>query len=371
MTGLFDGRICALASVSPFTGPETLERRYGRPFAARLGANESVYGPSPKAIEAMARVAADGWMYGDPEQFELREALAAKHGLAIDNIICGTGIDGLLRDLVAAACSPGSTVLTSRGAYPTFGYFATAAGAVIETVPYTTDFRQNWEALAARAREIRPKILYLTNPDNPTGSWRERDTLDALLATVPEDTIVALDEAYCDFAPHDAIAADDLTRPNLLRFRTFSKAYSLAGIRVGYVFGDPVAIQQLSKVRDHFSVSRISMAGALAALSDRDHLDWVLTEVAKSRTQLALVAEKQGFTALPSATNFVAIDLGQGGEYCRLIAEEIEEQGVFIRRPGVEFLNRTLRVSAGTPSDIERFDEALQIAVERVSASGG
>ncbi|MER0237839.1 aminotransferase class I/II-fold pyridoxal phosphate-dependent enzyme [Fulvimarina sp. MAC8] len=366
MTGLFDGRIRALASVSPFTGPETLERRHGRPFTARLGANESVFGPSPKAIEAMARVAAESWMYGDPEQFELREALAAQHGLAVENIICGVGIDGLLRDLITAACSPGSTVLTSLGAYPTFGYFATAAGAVIETVPYTSDFCQNWEALAERARELHPKILYLTNPDNPTGSWHDAAALESLLAVVPEDTIVALDEAYCDFAPEEATTRDDLIRPNLLRFRTFSKAYGMAGVRVGYVFGDPYAISQFDKVRDHFSVSRMALAGAQAALSDRDHLNWTVDEVAKSRIQLALVAEKQGFSALPSATNFVAIDLGQGREYCRKVAKEIERQGVFIRRPGAEFLNRTLRVSAGTPSDIERFDEALRSAIEKV-----
>lgn len=368
MSGLFDERVRSLASASPFTGPEALERRYGRPFAARLGANESVFGPSPKAIEAMARVATDSWMYGDPEQFELREALAAHHSLALENIICGTGIDGLLRDLISAACSPGSSVLTSLGGYPTFGYFATAAGATVETVPYTTDFRQDWDRLAERAAELKPRILYLTNPDNPTGSWHDAGALKRLLKTVPDTTIVALDEAYCDFAPEGAIAPDDLVRPNLLRFRTFSKAYGLAGIRVGYVFGESGSIGQFNKVRDHFSLSRVSEAGALAALSDQDHLRWIKEEVARSRTQLALIAEKHGFSALPSATNFVAIDLGRGGEYCREIANEIEKHGVFIRRPAAEFLNRILRVSAGTPADIKCFDEAFGSAVEKLAA---
>ncbi|EAU42596.1 histidinol-phosphate aminotransferase [Fulvimarina pelagi HTCC2506] len=368
MTGLFDERIRALASESPFTGPETLERRNGQAFATRLGANESVFGPSPKTIEAMARVAADSWMYGDPEQFELREALAEKHGLAAKNIICGVGIDGLLRDLLSVACAPGSRVLTSLGAYPTFGYFATAAGAAIETVPYTADFRQNWQRLTERAQELRPKVLYLTNPDNPTGSYHDAGSLQTVLADVPDDTIVALDEAYCDFAPAEAIPPADLVRPNLLRFRTFSKAYGMAGARIGYVIGDPYAIAQFDKVRDHFAVTRLSQAGAIAALADVDHLKRTIAEVAKAREQLAQVAENLGFAALPSATNFVAIDLGKGGEDCRKIAEDIERRGVFVRRPATEFLNRTLRVTAGTATDIERFGKALRSAVNRLDS---
>ncbi|MDY8110442.1 aminotransferase class I/II-fold pyridoxal phosphate-dependent enzyme [Fulvimarina sp. 2208YS6-2-32] len=366
MTGPFSPRIRALASISPFTGPETLERQHGRAFQARLGANESVFGPSPKAIDAMARAAETSWMYGDPEQFALREALASKLGISRDCVVCGVGIDGLLRDLVAAACDPGSTVLASLGAYPTFGYFAVAAGAAVETVPYTPDYRQDLPALAARANELGPRILYLTNPDNPTGSWASADEVEALVLKVPENTLIVLDEAYCEFAPARATLPAHYLRPNFVRLRTFSKAYGMAGVRVGYAFGDPNAIAQIHKVRDHFSLSRIAQAGALAALSDADHLAFTIDAVEKGRSLLGKVAERFGFRALPSATNFVAMDLGRGEEHCRALAEDIAKQGVFVRRPGAPFLNRTLRVSVGTPQDVECFEAALSKAVEAI-----
>ncbi|RFC66541.1 aminotransferase class I/II-fold pyridoxal phosphate-dependent enzyme [Fulvimarina endophytica] len=340
----------------------------GGAFTARLGANESVFGPSPKVIEAVGRAAADGWMYGDPEQFELREALAEHLGLAVGNILCGTGIDGLLRDLVAACCEPGDSVLASLGSYPTFTYFAGAAGVRVETVPYQSDFRQDLQALAESAERIRPRILYLTNPDNPTGSYWQASDIETLIERVPEETLIALDEAYCEFAPASAMLEAGFIRPNLLRFRTFSKAYGMAGFRLGYVFGDPGDIRQFNKIRDHFSLSRLAQVAGIAALADQDHLRTVLDLVADGRERLTRAAERHGLTPLPSAANFVAMAVAGDAQYTGELAERIEASGVFIRRPRAKGLDNLLRISVGTASDAQVFEDALERALHHREA---
>ncbi|RYE75181.1 MAG: aminotransferase class I/II-fold pyridoxal phosphate-dependent enzyme, partial [Hyphomicrobiales bacterium] len=263
---LFSPLARSLPASIPFVGPEALERQAGTAFKARLGANESVFGPSPAAIEAMRAAASESWAYGDPEQAELKAALAAHHGLKPENITVGEGIDGLLGLLVQLATEPGDAVLTSRGAYPTFNYHVAGHGAVLDMVPYRDarpEIAEDIDALIERARETRPRLLYFANPDNPTGSWHSAEAVGRLIAETPEETILVLDEAYCDFAPASALPPIDLLRPNLLRFRTFSKAYGMAGVRVGYAIGEAGSIRQFDKVRNHFGVSRIAQAGAL------------------------------------------------------------------------------------------------------------
>ncbi|MCK5932850.1 MAG: pyridoxal phosphate-dependent aminotransferase [Fulvimarina manganoxydans] len=364
----FSPRVRALPSTIPFVGPEALERRLGSPFKARLGANESVFGPSPRAVSAMADAAALSWAYGDAEQLDLRQAISRKLGLTPDHVVAGEGIDGLLRDLVQAAMEPGDVAVTSLGAYPTFNYHVTAHGGVLDFVPYAQDFRQDWPALVARARVVRPKILYLTNPDNPTGSWHNAEALEAVLRDVPEETLIVLDEAYADFAPAEALPKTTRLAPNLLRFRTFSKAYGMAGVRVGFVFGEPEAIAQFGKVRNHFGLSRMAQAGALAALGDDDHLRETVEKVAAGRKALAELARAKGLVPLASGTNFVAIDLGRDGAYARAVLDAVLRRGVFIRMPGAAPLDRMIRVSVGTPADIALFGEALEGALEEVNA---
>ncbi|MGL4279378.1 MAG: aminotransferase class I/II-fold pyridoxal phosphate-dependent enzyme, partial [Albidovulum sp.] len=160
----------SLPATVPFVGPETQERARGRRFTARLGANESVFGPSPAAIAAMARAAQDAWMYGDPENHDLRAALAAHHGVTPAHVVVGEGIDGLLGYLVRLLIGPGDAVVTSDGAYPTFNFHVAGFGGVLHKVPYRGD-HEDPEALAAKARETGAKLVYIANPDNPMGSW--------------------------------------------------------------------------------------------------------------------------------------------------------------------------------------------------------
>ncbi|WP_224005023.1 pyridoxal phosphate-dependent aminotransferase [Aureimonas sp. SA4125] len=366
---LFSALARSLPATIPFVGPEALERRTGVAFKARLGANESVFGPSPKVVAAMAAAAAESWAYGDPEQFALKAALASHHGLKPENITVGEGIDGLLGHLVHLATEAGDSVLTSRGAYPTFNYHVAGRGAVLDTVPYRDErpaIFEDIDALLERARETRPKLLYFANPDNPTGSFHAASEIERLIRETPEETILVLDEAYGDMAPEGVLPPVDLIRPNLVRFRTFSKAYGMAGVRVGYAFGDPGSIGQFDKVRNHFGVSRMAQAGAVAALGDQEFLRATVAGIAAARTRLSGIASAAGLQPLPSATNFVAIDCGRDAAHARAILAEILKEGVFIRMPGIAPLDRMIRVSVGREADMVLFEAALHVALQRV-----
>nr|WP_078710239.1 pyridoxal phosphate-dependent aminotransferase [Consotaella salsifontis] len=353
----------SLPATIPFVGPEAIERRTGVEFRARLGANESVFGPSPRVVEAMRQAASESWSYGDPEVHELRLAIARHHGLPPEAISVGEGIDGLLGLLVRMTITPGDTVVTSFGGYPTFNYHVTGHGGVLVTVPYRDD-AEDLDGLLAKAKQTRPKLLYFANPDNPTGSWHEADAVERLILETPPETILILDEAYGDLAPPSALPAISLLRPNLVRFRTFSKAYGLAGIRVGYAVGDPSLIAQFDKVRNHFGISRVSQVAALAALSDQDYLRETVERIAAARQRLSQIAVAAGLRPLASGTNFVAIDCGGDGAHARRILEGVLRRGVFIRMPGTAPLDRLIRVTVGRDSELDLFAEALSGALE-------
>ncbi|WP_374754448.1 pyridoxal phosphate-dependent aminotransferase [Aureimonas sp. AU12] len=358
----FTARTLGLPATVPFVGPEALERRLGRRFTARLGANESVFGPSPRVVEAMAEAARESWAYGDPEHHDLKAALARHHELTPENIVVGEGIDGLLGLLAQLTIDPGDTVVTSLGAYPTFNYHVTGHGGVLDFVPYRAD-REDAEALIERAKALRPKLVYFANPDNPTGSWHDTATVERLMDEVPEGTILVLDEAYSDFAPADAVPEIGRLRPNVLRFRTFSKAYGMAGVRVAYAVGTPETIRQFDKVRNHFGVSRMAQAGALAALGDQAFLRETVARIERARNRLGDIARSGGLTPLPSATNFVAIDCGRDEAYARAVLDGVLAAGVFIRMPGVAPLDRMIRVTVGEDQHLDRFAEALDASL--------
>ncbi|WP_170599188.1 pyridoxal phosphate-dependent aminotransferase [Ruegeria arenilitoris] len=352
----------SLPATVPFVGPETQERQRGAPFVARLGANESVFGPSPRAIEAM-RQAADGiWMYGDPENHELRHALADHHGISPDNIVVGEGIDGLLGYLVRLMVGPGDGVVTSDGAYPTFNYHVAGYGGTIHKVPYAND-HEDPAALFAKAAEVGAKLVYLANPDNPMGSWHRGADIVAAMDALPDGCLLVLDEAYVECAPVGTaapVAADD---PRVIRMRTFSKVYGMAGARVGYAIAAPGLVSAFNKVRNHFGMNRMAQAGALAALHDQDWLTQVQARIVSARDRIGAIARDNGLTPLPSATNFVAIDCGRDGAFAKAVLDALVAQGIFVRMPFAAPQNRCIRVSSGTEADLNAFAAALPQAM--------
>lgn len=348
----------SLPATVPFVGPETAQRARGAPFVARLGANENVFGPSPRAIAAMQAEAADIWMYGDAETHDLRHALAAHHAVAPENIKVGEGIDGLLGYLVRLLIEQGDAVVTSEGAYPTFNYHIAGYGGVLHKVPYVDD-REDPSSLFARAAEVDAKLVYLANPDNPMGSWHKGADIVAALDDLPEGCLLLLDEAYVECAPEGTAAPVDVNDPRVVRMRTFSKVYGMAGARVGYALGAPGLIAAFDKVRNHFGMNRMAQAGALAALEDGAWLEKTQGWIAQARDRIAQIARDNGLTPLPSATNFVAIDCGGDGDVAKAVLDGLVARGIFVRMPFAAPQNRCIRVSCGRPADLDAFAAAL------------
>jgi histidinol-phosphate aminotransferase len=354
--------VSALPASVPFVGPEAQERARGAVFTARLGANESVFGPSPRAVAAMEAAAREAWMYGDPEVHDLRHALAAHHGIAAHSIIVGEGIDGLLGYLVRLLVGPGDAVVTSDGAYPTFNYHVAGFGGALHKVPYRGD-AEDPEALVATAAETGAKLIYFANPDNPMGSWHDAATVEAMIDALPDGTVLALDEAYADTAPPEAIPPLDLGHPRVIRFRTFSKAYGLAGLRVGYGLAAPEFVAAFGRIRNHFGKGRVAQAGALAALQDQAHLAQTVAEIAASRERIAGIARDNGLAPLPSATNFVTIDCGRDGDFARAVLAALVARGIFVRMPFTAPQDRCIRISCGRAADLDALAEALPAAL--------
>ncbi len=348
----------SLPATVPFVGPETQERARGAPFRARLGANESVFGPSPRAIAAMAEAAADVWKYGDPENHDLKQALAAHHGVPSEAIMVGEGIDGLLGYVVRMLIAEGDAVVTSDGAYPTFNYHVAGFGGVLHKVPYRDD-HEDPGALNAKAREVGAKLVYFANPDNPMGTWHGARAVRAMIDALPQGCLLILDEAYVEFAPDGTAPPFDISNPQVLRMRTFSKAYGMAGARVGYTIGAPETIRAFDRIRNHFGMSRISQAGALAALADADWLEEVTSRVAASRDRIAAIGRENGLTPIPSATNFVALDCGGDGDHARALLGRLIEAGLFVRMPFVAPQDRCIRISCAPEDDMALLAETL------------
>ena len=346
----------------PFVGPETLECELGGPFASRIGANESVFGPSPRAIEAMARAATDVWKYGDPENHDLKEALAAHHGVAHDNIVVGEGVDCLLGLLNRLLVEEGTPVVTSLGAYPTFNFHVAGFGGVFHTAPYADD-HEDPVAIARLAQETKAPLVYFANPDNPMGTHHDAGAIRRLMDDVPRDAVLCLDEAYVEFAPEGTAPEIDVSQPNVIRFRTFSKAYGMAGARVGYGIAHKDLALSFNKIRNHFGVNRIGQAGALAALADQDYLQAVVTKVSRARERIAEIAAANGLRCVPSATNFVAVDCGADEKRAKALVASLQPHGIFIRMPFVAPQNRCVRITVGTDKDLARLKEALPAAL--------
>jgi len=345
----FTSVVNKLPATVPFVGPETLERQRGQQFSARIGANESSFGISPEAIAAMQSAAVQSSWYGDPENFELREALAAHHGVAMEEICVDAGIDTLLGLVVRMLMNPGDRVVSSLGAYPTFNYHIAGFSGELVTVPYKDD-HEDPDALIAKAGEVGAPLVYFANPDNPMGTWHTADVVQRFMDRVPEGCVAVLDEAYVDFAPEGVAPPIDPSNPQVIRMRTFSKAYGMAGARIGYAIAHRDIITGFNKIRNHFGVNRIAQAGALASIKDVDFLEQVRREVATGRKQITDMADDLGLPWLPSATNFVAVDVGSG-DRARAMLAMLQEDNIFMRMPGVAPLDRCVRIGIGTADE--------------------
>lgn len=356
----------AIPVVTPFIGPEQLMREGGHASLLRLGANESAFGPSPKAIQAMAAELPHLSWYGDPESYDLRCALAVRHACAVENLCVGSGIDDLMGLAVRAFMSPGSVALTTRGTYPTFGFHVTGFGGKLETVPYRADGTVDPDALIARAAQLRPAIVYVANPDNPSGTLLPEDEVARLFEALPRESLLLLDEAYADFVAGMERGAQPIDS-RLLRMRTFSKAYGMAGARIGYAISAPRNVVTFQKIRLHYGVNRNAQIGALASLADEAFHRHVVTEVAQGREDYYSLARTTGSGYLQSHTNFVCMDFGSN-ERATAVMNALLAHGVFVRKPAAPPLDGFVRVSVGSPAERLEFAGRLRAVLGELAA---
>ena len=348
----------AIPPMTPFIGPEQLMREGHHSELLRLGANESTFGPSPKAITAMAGELSRLSWYGDPESYDLRCALAAKLGVCIDNLVVGAGIDDLMGLAVRAFVGPGGIALATKGTYPTFAYHVTGYGGSLATVPYRDDGTIDVHGLLASAKRLRPAIVYVANPDNPSGTLLPPHEVGALIDGLPDQTLLLLDEAYGEFAAPEMLVPMEI-HPRVVRTRTFSKAYGMAGARIGYAIAQPRHIATFQKIRLHYGVNRNAQIGALAALEDQPYMQSVVREVERGREEYYDLARALGRGYKESHTNFVLIDYGSAVR-AKAVMDELLTLGVFVRKPALPPLDGYVRVTVGTAHERAAFSERLR-----------
>jgi histidinol-phosphate aminotransferase len=276
--------------------------------------------------------------------------------------VIGEGIDGLLGLTVKLAAEPGSAIVTSDGTYPTFNFHVAAGGGRLVRVPYRND-RQDLEALLSAAQREDARILYVATPDNPMGSLAPAAELQHFIARLPDGLLLCLDEAYCDTAAPADVLPIDVGNPQVLRLRTFSKAYGLAGARIGYALGEAALIRQFEKIRNHYGINRVGQLGALAAIEDQAYLAAAVHRIARARDLIGNIAIDNGLVPLASAANFVTIDCGGDGAFAKRVLEALIERDVFVRMPSVAPLNRCIRVSCVRDEDLAVFAAALPDAL--------
>jgi len=349
--------VAALEPYQPGKPIEELERELGITGIVKLASNENPLGPSPRAIEAARAALGTAHLYPDGSGFALRGALAARLGVEPGEVALGAGSNELIHLLVRTFCRPGEDqMVTHRHAFISYVIAARTHGVdAIETAVRPDDLGCDVDALIA-AFGPRTRLVYLANPNNPTGAHLTRAELERILAAAPPRALVVIDEAYHEYAAaldpgYPASQPYRRERPWIITLRTFSKIYGLAGLRVGYAVADRRVVAELDRVRRPFNVSSLAQAAALAALDDTDH---VARSVAAARTGLPALAAglgALGLRVLPSLGNFLLCDLGRPAApvYQALLA-----RGVIARPMGAWGLASHLRISLGTPPDIER-----------------
>lgn len=350
---LIPAHIHAIEPYRPGKPVEEVEREL-KIRAIKLASNENPLGPSPLAIEAARRELSGANRYPDGGSFYLREKLAALHGLPMEQVFVGLGSSELI-DLVARALlAPGLEGLTAARSYPPYAISIAAAGGRLVTAPLRA-YVYDLNAIAAGINE-KTRVVFLANPNNPTGTFFGAAEFDAFLARVPDQVLVVLDEAYCNYV-EDSNYSRSLEllragRQNLVVLRTFSKVYGLAGLRVGYGFGPADLFAELNKLKTPFNTANIGQAAAIAALDDKEHVQRSVEANRAGRAELARGLAEQGVKFVPSATNFIFIEVGGDGD---AFAQQLLLEGVIVRPMRWMGFPEAIRVSVGTPAENQKF----------------
>ena len=345
-----------LAPYVPGKPIEEVERELNM-HAIKLASNENPLGASPLAIAAAQKALAASNRYPDGSGFYLREALAKKHGIPVESIILGGGSTELIDLSARIALVPGDSGVTSYGSFPLYYIAIRATGASFLDVPMR-DYQFDLEAIARDLPE-ETKLIFLANPNNPTGTMFSADNLDTFLARVPEHILVVLDEAYYDYVDDPNYSrSTDIVRGgrNLLVLRTFSKVYGLAGLRIGYGIGPAALLAEMNKIRGPFNTSGVAQAAASAALDDTEHVRRSVESNRAGLAQMASGLHSLKIKFVPSVANFLLVIFGTDTEP---LVEELLKHGVIVRPMRWMGFPMALRVTVGTHEENEKFLRAL------------
>ena len=329
----------------------------------KLNANESVYGPSPKAVAAMRSALENSHLYPDNDSSALRLKLAVKHGVAPEQVLISNGTTALLGVIARTLLHPGLHAITSACSFISYPAVTQAVGAILVQVPLR-ERGFDLDAILA-AIDTGTRVVFIANPNNPTGTLLEPAAIDRFLARVPAHVIVVLDEAYYDYAQYfaekrgiehshalDYVRADR----NVVVLRTFSKSHGLAGIRVGYGIGPAELMAYFAQVQDVFAVSAMAVAAAVAALDDEAHVHSALENNALQAEWMEREISALGYAVIPTWTNFIAIEVEQDS---REMARRLRRKGVLVRPLTVWGAPTSIRVTLGTPEQNQFFVRAL------------
>ena len=336
---------------------EEVARELGLPLGGliKLASNENPLGPSPKAVEAMQQTASQIHLYPDGNAFYLRNAMAERLGVDANQLIFGNGSNEIIEFVAHALLGPGTNIVVSQYCFAIYPIVAHLTGADCIAVP-AKDYGHN---LPAMREAITPdtRIVFVANPNNPTGTLASHEDVLALVDAVPEHTLLVMDEAYFEFieSPLDLVPRLQ-EKPNLLLMRTFSKIYGLAGLRIGYGIGHPEFIAALEKVRQPFNLNAMAQAAALAAIDDTDHLEATRSNNAVGLEFFEQTLSELNIETVASHANFILANVGDGtGTF-----QKLQERGVITRPMAGYQLPEWIRISIGTPAENERCLAALR-----------
>lgn len=346
----------------PGLDAESVRRKYSLDRVIKLASNENPLGPSPLAVEAMSRVLS-GLNFYPTGGRALREVLAAEFDTKVENVIAGSGSEGIMSNIIRTFLCDDDEVLTTEAAFAGFQVLARGRGVAYRTVPYR-EWQYDLTALAGAITD-RTKIIYLANPNNPTGLIFSKHEFDAFYKHVPERVLIILDEAYFEYAEANRRYPDSMhyRYDNVITLRTFSKVYGLAGARIGYGFAHESLIANLLKVKLPFEPSAVAEAGGIAALQDTEFLHRTLALNARGLRFLTSSLRELGLQALPSDANFVMVAM-ESAEPAVALCEELLLKGVIIRHLVGFGLPHCVRISTGT-------DEENAICVDAIESIVG
>ena len=361
-----------IRQLKPYKAGRTIDEvkeEFGLESVVKLASNENPLGPPESAVKAAIEVLAEGHRYPDPAARALRKELASRYDLNMDNIIVGAGSEGILSSIVRVFLEKGDEVLTADAAFLGFPILCRTRGVEPTMIPLNSEYRFDLGRIADAITD-NTKLIYLRNPNNPTGTIFTKEEFDIFMERVPEHTLVIQDEAYCEFAAINPEFPDsmDYRYDNVITLRTFSKAYGLAGFRVGYGFGHQELIEALWKVKLPFEPSGPAQAAALAALDDPEYLVRALTVNQQGKDYLYRELRRLRVPTFESYTNFLMMKF-ESQEQVQFLFLELQRRGV-ITRPLVQAgLPDCLRVSIGLPEENHRFISALEEIISAPSTS--